>query len=327
MSAKTRKKPRSRLRLLRFRARTRESAHGRSLDSYHGLLTTRRDTVRQQAHRPASTATHEAPHQRPLRLDPGNEPLRGQFGILCFLARRPRRGRQLVPSAFATLVLAGSVCGNSNLHGRTGHGPAVVRRRPRQFSPSPDRSTAPPPIGPALKSLPEQIMEYAEAQPEVSRIQAKDLRHLGNRAAARGALSRLTRSERLLRIYWGISTCQVPTLLGRRASTLEKAITPLAILRGETLVSNCGDAAHWLDLTTQNAVGTVNLTSGPDRLLHLWAHQVTPLHAPPPSLIGRTGCAPTGRLQPGTPMICSKPPTTVTDASAPRASMQVPSGF
>lgn len=42
-------------------------------------------------------------------------------------------------------------------------------------------------------------MGYAEAKPEATPIQAEDLLHLGGRAAVSRALSRLTRSEWLMR--------------------------------------------------------------------------------------------------------------------------------
>ena len=51
-----------------------------------------------------------------------------------------------------------------------------------------------------MNSLPERIMEYGKARPEATPIQADDLLHLGDRAAVARALSRLTRSDRLLRI-------------------------------------------------------------------------------------------------------------------------------
>ena len=58
-----------------------------------------------------------------------------------------------------------------------------------------------------MKSLPERIMGYADAKPEATPIQAEDLLHLGDRAAVSRALSRLARSERLLRICAVASTC------------------------------------------------------------------------------------------------------------------------
>ena len=131
-----------------------------------------------------------------------------------------------------------------------------------------------------VKSLPERIMGYAEAKPEATPIQAEDLLHLGGRAAVSRALSRLARSERLMRIYRGVYMRPIETRFGLRAPSLEQAITALASLWGETIVSNGGDAANWLGLTTQNMVRSVYLTSGPDRLLYFGAHRVELRHAP-----------------------------------------------
>ena len=142
-----------------------------------------------------------------------------------------------------------------------------------------------------MKSLPERIMGYAEAKPEATPIQAEDLLHLGDRAAVSRALSRLARSGRLMRVYRGIYMRPIQTRFGLRAPSLEQAITALASLLGETIVSNGGDAANWLGLTTQNAVRTVYLTSGPDRLLHFGAHQVKLLHAPRWQLAAAHGTA------------------------------------
>ena len=123
-----------------------------------------------------------------------------------------------------------------------------------------------------MNSLPERIMEYAEARPEATPIQAEDLQHLGDRAAVARALSRLVRSDRLLRICRGVYMRPIQTRFRLRAPSLEQAITALASLWGETIVSNGGDAASWLGLTTQNAVRTVYLTSGPDRLPCISGH-------------------------------------------------------
>ncbi len=140
-------------------------------------------------------------------------------------------------------------------------------------------------------SLPERIMEYAEARPEATPIRADDLLHLGNRAAVGRALSRLAGSERLLRVCRGLYMRPIETRFGLRAPRLEKAIAILSELWGVTIVSNGGDAANWLGLTTQNSVRTVYLTSGPDRLLHFGAHRVKLLHAPRWQLAAAHGLA------------------------------------
>ena len=132
----------------------------------------------------------------------------------------------------------------------------------------------------AMSSLPKRIMQYAEDMPEATPIQAEDLLHLDDRAAVARALSRLARSERLLRICRGIYMRPIPTRFGLRAPRREKALAALSELWGETIVPNGGDAANWLGLTTQNTVRSVYLTSGPDRFLHFGAHRVELRHAP-----------------------------------------------
>lgn len=117
-----------------------------------------------------------------------------------------------------------------------------------------------------MNSLPGRIMEYAKATPEATPIRADDLLHLGNRAAVVRALSRLVRSDRLLRICRGVYMRPIQTRFGLRAPSLEKALASLAALWGEVIVPNGGGAANWLGLTTQNTVRSVYLTSGPDRL-------------------------------------------------------------
>ncbi|MCY3598516.1 MAG: DUF6088 family protein [Gammaproteobacteria bacterium] len=131
-----------------------------------------------------------------------------------------------------------------------------------------------------MNSLPQRIMEYAEAKPEATPIQAADLLHLGDRAAVTRALSHLARSDRMLRICRGVYMCPIQTRFGLRAPSLAKALAALAALWGETIVPNGGDAANWLGLTTQNAVRSVYLTSGPNRRLHFGKHPVELRHAP-----------------------------------------------
>ena len=143
----------------------------------------------------------------------------------------------------------------------------------------------------AMNSLPERIMEYAEARPEATPIQAKDLLHLGDPEAVARALSRLIRSDRLLRICRGVYMRHTQTRFGLRAPSLEQAIAAIASFWGETIVSSGGDAANWLGLTAQDTVCTVYLTSGPDPFLHFGAHQAKLLHAPRWQLAAANGTA------------------------------------
>ena len=131
-----------------------------------------------------------------------------------------------------------------------------------------------------MNSLPERVTEYAEAQPEATPIQVEDLLHLGARAAVTKVLSRLARSERLLRICRGVYMRPIQTCFGLRAPRREKALAALSELWDETIVPSGGGAANWLGLATQNMVRSVYLTSGPNRLLHFGAHPGELCHAP-----------------------------------------------
>ena len=140
-----------------------------------------------------------------------------------------------------------------------------------------------------MKSLPERIMGYAEAKPEATPIQAEDLLHLGGRAAMSRALSRLARSERLMRIYRGVYMRPIETRFGLRAPSLEQGARGPVRTSGVRPSCRTGATRPMLAwrLTTQNAVRSVYLTSGPDRLLHFGAHRVELRHAPSWQLAAR----------------------------------------
>ena len=131
-----------------------------------------------------------------------------------------------------------------------------------------------------MKSLPERIMEHAEAMPEATPICPAALLHLGQRPAVNQALSRLARSGRLMRICHGVYMRPIETRFGPCAPSVEKSLQSLAALWGETIVPNGGSAANWLGLTTQNPVRSVYLTSGRSRRLYFGKHPVQLRHVP-----------------------------------------------
>lgn len=131
-----------------------------------------------------------------------------------------------------------------------------------------------------MKSLPERIMEHAEARPEATPICQPALLHLGKRGAVNQALSRLARSGRLMRICHGVYMRPIQTRFGRCAPSIHKSLQALSRLWGETIVPSGGAAANWLGLTTQNPVRPVYLTSGRNRRLHFGKHPVELRHAP-----------------------------------------------
>lgn len=131
-----------------------------------------------------------------------------------------------------------------------------------------------------MTSVPEQIMAYAAALPAGMPLHAKEMLHLGSRAAIDQALSRLARKGMLMRICHGIYVCPVQTRFGPRPPAVDKVIASLSALWGETIVPCGGTAAKALGLTSQMPVKTMYLTSGPNRRLTLGELSVTLRHAP-----------------------------------------------
>ena len=131
-----------------------------------------------------------------------------------------------------------------------------------------------------MPSLSKRIMERACSLPEATPICAGALLHLGNRAAVDQALSRLARSGRLMRVCQGVYLRPVETRFGPCAPSIDKALSALADVWGETIVPCGGASAHVLGLTTQIPVRSVYLTSGPDRRLRFGNLEVELRHAP-----------------------------------------------
>ena len=133
---------------------------------------------------------------------------------------------------------------------------------------------------PSLSSLSSRILEHALALPEAEPICPSALLHLGSRAAVDQALSRLVRTEHLLRIFRGVYMRPIETRFGLRTPDIERAMTSLSVLWGETIVPCGGAAANVLGLTTQIPVQSVYLTSGPSRRLYFCRLLVRLRHAP-----------------------------------------------
>ncbi len=109
---------------------------------------------------------------------------------------------------------------------------------------------------------------------------AKELLHLGRRAAVDQVLSRLVGRGTLLRAGRGIYVLPVESRFGTRAPTTLKMVEGLASQRGETIVPHGAAAANALGLTTQVPMRAVYLTSGRSRQLKLGAQMVEFRHAP-----------------------------------------------
>jgi hypothetical protein len=131
-----------------------------------------------------------------------------------------------------------------------------------------------------MTSVPAQIMAHAATLPEGMPLHAKEMLHLGSRAAVDQALSRLAGKGKLMRICHGVYVCPVATRFGPRPPAVSKVVASLSALWGETIVPCGGTAAKVLGLTSQMPVKTVYLTSGPNRRLTLGDLTVNLRHAP-----------------------------------------------
>ena len=137
-----------------------------------------------------------------------------------------------------------------------------------------------------MRSLSDQIMEYAEALPEGSPLCPNDFLHLGSRPAVYQALSRLTRQDRLMRIFQGVYVKTIETRFGICGPKIGKVIEALSKLWGEIIVYSAGSSANFFGLTTQIPMREVYFTSGPSRQLRFRALKVDLRHAPRWQLVG-----------------------------------------
>ena len=131
-----------------------------------------------------------------------------------------------------------------------------------------------------MSSLPQLIEEQASDLAEGAVLHPKALLHMGSRAAIDQALSRLARGGRLLRVFQGVYVSPVETRFGARPPAIDKVVSSLSALWGETIVPCGGAAANALGLTTQVPVRSVYLTSGPNRRLTFGEVTVELRHAP-----------------------------------------------
>lgn len=131
-----------------------------------------------------------------------------------------------------------------------------------------------------MQPVAERILSHAKSLPEGALIGAKELLHLGNRAAVDQALKRLHGRNELMRLAQGLYVLPVKTRFGTRAPAAEKVVEALASTRAETIVPHGAAAANTLGLTTQVPTKLVYLTSGPSRQFRLGAQTVEMKHAP-----------------------------------------------
>lgn len=131
-----------------------------------------------------------------------------------------------------------------------------------------------------MQKLTAKILEHVARLPEGVPVYAKELLHLGSRAAVDQTLSRLVRRGQLMRAGRGLYVRPVETRFGKRAPSVEHVVRALAGSKGEIIASHGAAAANALGLTTQVPMRTVYLTSGRSRRLKLGEQTIELRHAP-----------------------------------------------
>ena len=137
-----------------------------------------------------------------------------------------------------------------------------------------------------MASVTSQILAHAKSLPEGGIISARDLLHLGSRAAIDQGLSRLTRKGKLFRISTGLYVLPVHTRWGIIHPHFDLVIRNLVKVTGEIVASTGGVSANRLRLTTQNPMKTIVLTSGSNRKLRFNKFVVELRNAPKWQLLG-----------------------------------------
>ena len=131
-----------------------------------------------------------------------------------------------------------------------------------------------------MSELSERVIEHVKRLPEGTPVSAKELLHLGSRAAIDQTLSRLSRRGLLMRAQRGAYVAPITTRFGVRAPSISQVVEALSAAKGEVIASHGAAAANALGLTTQVPVRFVYLTSGPSRKLNLGAEVIELRHAP-----------------------------------------------
>lgn len=131
-----------------------------------------------------------------------------------------------------------------------------------------------------MSTLSQTILERTSGLPEGTPIFAKELLHLGTRAAVDQALSRLVKRGQLMRISRGVYVRPVESRFGKRAPAASTVVEHVAERRGETVAPHGAATANKLGFTNQVPVRAIYMTSGPSRTLALGSEVVELRHAP-----------------------------------------------
>ncbi len=125
------------------------------------------------------------------------------------------------------------------------------------------------------------ILIFLKAQARNEPVCAKQLLHLGSRAAVDQALSRLVQRRKLMRITRGFYALPSRTRFGELPPEPEQVIAAVARQNGEHISPAGAAVANALGLTTQAPLRRVYLTSGRSRRINLLGETVELRHAAP----------------------------------------------
>ena len=131
-----------------------------------------------------------------------------------------------------------------------------------------------------MVTLPQSILQHAQALPEGGVLSPKEFLHMGSRPAIDQALSRLTREGNLMRVARGTYVLPVSSRFGMRPPAPAKVVQAMAVQNGDVVAPHGASAANALGLTQQVPIREVYLTSGRTRRLKLGQSEVTVRHAP-----------------------------------------------
>jgi hypothetical protein len=116
-----------------------------------------------------------------------------------------------------------------------------------------------------MPPLAQQILTHVAAQSDGAAVGAKELLHLGGRAAVDQALTRLERSGALKRLSRGLYFRPIVGRFGPRTPSPAQVVAALASKTGETTAAHGAVAANALGLHTQVPLRSIFLTSGRSR--------------------------------------------------------------
>ncbi len=131
-----------------------------------------------------------------------------------------------------------------------------------------------------MEALATAVINQVGKAPEGVPVAAKELLHLGTRAAVDQTLSRLVRRGSLIRVGRGLYVRPIKGRFGLRPPEPATVVQAIVEQRGENVVPHGAAAANELGLTTQVPMREVYLTSGPTRKLKLGNQVVEFRHAP-----------------------------------------------